>query len=45
MTTKEILIEQFTACYDENGWFVALKNAVKKGTICEIQKIFFAVKS
>jgi uncharacterized damage-inducible protein DinB len=28
MTTKEILIEQFTACYDENGWFVALKNAV-----------------
>jgi uncharacterized damage-inducible protein DinB len=29
MTTKEILIEQFTACYDENGWFVALKNAVK----------------
>jgi uncharacterized damage-inducible protein DinB len=29
MTTKEILLEQFTACYDENGWFVALKNAVK----------------
>src|SRR5215213_3768045 len=29
MTTKETLIEQFTACYDENGWFVALKNAVK----------------
>jgi uncharacterized damage-inducible protein DinB len=29
MTTKEILLEQFTACYDENGWFVALKNALK----------------
>lgn len=29
MTTKEILLEQFTACYDENGWFVALKNSVK----------------
>ena len=29
MTTKEILLEQFTACYDENGWFVAVKNAVK----------------
>lgn len=30
MTTKEILIEQFNACYDENGWFVALKNGLKK---------------
>jgi uncharacterized damage-inducible protein DinB len=29
MTTKEILLEQFTACYDENGWFVALKNALQ----------------
>jgi uncharacterized damage-inducible protein DinB len=29
MTTKEILLEQFTAAYDENGWFVALKNAVR----------------
>ena len=28
MTTKETLLKQFTACYDENGWFVALKNAV-----------------
>lgn len=27
--TKEILLEQFTACYDENMWFVALKNALK----------------
>ncbi|HEY0426290.1 MAG TPA: DinB family protein [Pyrinomonadaceae bacterium] len=32
MTTKEILLEQFTACYDENGWFVALKNALKNLT-------------
>ena len=29
MTTKEILLEQLTACYDENGWFVALKNALE----------------
>jgi len=28
MKTKEILLKQFTACYDENGWFVALKNAM-----------------
>jgi uncharacterized damage-inducible protein DinB len=28
MTAKEILLEQFTACYDENGWFVALRNAL-----------------
>ncbi len=32
MTTKEMLLEQFTACYDENGWFVALKNAVNNLT-------------
>ncbi len=32
MTTKETLLEQFTACYDENGWFVALKNAVNNLT-------------
>jgi uncharacterized damage-inducible protein DinB len=32
MTTKEILLEQFTACYDENGWFVALKNALENLT-------------
>jgi uncharacterized damage-inducible protein DinB len=32
MTTKEILLEQFTACYDENGWFVALKNALRNVT-------------
>jgi uncharacterized damage-inducible protein DinB len=29
MTTKEFLLEQFTVCYDENGWFVALKNALR----------------
>lgn len=28
MTAKQILLEQFTACYDENGWFVALENAL-----------------
>ena len=25
---KQILLEQFTACYDKNTWFVALKNAL-----------------
>jgi uncharacterized damage-inducible protein DinB len=29
MTTKEFLLEQLTVCYDENGWFVALKNALR----------------
>ena len=28
MTTKEILLEQLNVCFDENGWFVALKNAL-----------------
>ncbi len=28
MTTKELLLEQFNSCYDENGWFVALENAL-----------------
>jgi uncharacterized damage-inducible protein DinB len=35
MTTKEILLEQFTACYDENGWFVALKNALRNLSAAE----------
>jgi len=35
MTAKEILLEQFTACYDENGWFVALKNALRNLTADE----------
>jgi uncharacterized damage-inducible protein DinB len=28
MSLKSTLIEQFTACYDKNGWFVSLKNAI-----------------
>lgn len=32
MPIKKTLLEQFTACYDENDWFVALKNAVKNLT-------------
>lgn len=28
MTTKELLLKQFAAAYDKNGWFVALKNAL-----------------
>jgi uncharacterized damage-inducible protein DinB len=35
MTAKEILLEQFTACYDENGWFVALRNALRNLTADE----------
>lgn len=25
---KDLLLQQFANCYDENGWFVALKNAI-----------------
>lgn len=32
MRAKEFLIEQFNVCFDENGWFVALKNALKNLT-------------
>ena len=28
MTTKVLLLEHFTVAYDENGWFVALENAL-----------------
>jgi uncharacterized damage-inducible protein DinB len=28
MNAKKILHEQFSSCYDENRWFVALKNAL-----------------
>jgi uncharacterized damage-inducible protein DinB len=28
MSTKSILLGQFTACFDKNGWFVATKNAI-----------------
>ena len=26
--SKDVLIEQFTACYDENNWFVSLKTVL-----------------
>ena len=26
---KQILIRQFSSCYDENGWFVAVRNALE----------------
>jgi len=26
--TKEMLLEQFTSCFDKNGWFVATRNAI-----------------
>ena len=26
---KKTLLEQFTECYDENGWFVAVRNAIE----------------
>jgi uncharacterized damage-inducible protein DinB len=32
MTTKEILLKQFAAAYDKNGWFVALANALNNLT-------------
>ena len=32
MTPKQILLEQITAIYDQNGWFVALKNALNNLT-------------
>ncbi len=28
MTTKEFLLDQFITCYNDNGWFVALRNTV-----------------
>ena len=27
--TKEILLEQHNACYDQNNWFVAVKSALE----------------
>ena len=27
--TKQLLLEQFTECYDRNGWFVAVRNAIE----------------
>ena len=32
MTGKEILIDQLTMSFDENGWFVALKNGLRNLT-------------
>jgi len=32
MTAKEFLLDQFTSCYDVNGWFVALKNTLNNLT-------------
>ena len=29
MKLKDALLEQFDSCYDQNGWFVALKNAIQ----------------
>lgn len=26
---KETLVQQFSTCYDENGWFVAVRNALE----------------
>jgi uncharacterized damage-inducible protein DinB len=28
MSTKETLLEQFNTCFETNGWFVAVKNAI-----------------
>lgn len=28
VNVKELLIDQFTTCYDTNGWLVAAKNAI-----------------
>lgn len=28
MTIKTTLLEQFATCFEENGWFVAVKNAI-----------------
>ena len=32
---KDLLLEQFTACYDKNTWFVALKNTLEGVTADE----------
>lgn len=33
MNTKEILLKQFDRCYNENGWFVAVRNALDGVTV------------
>lgn len=32
---KDVLIDQFNKCYDKNGWFVAIRNAVDGITAAE----------
>ena len=32
MSTKSVLLGQFAACFDKNGWFVATKNAIANVT-------------
>lgn len=48
MTTKEILLEQSTAPYDENGWFVMSKNAPKNLTaeqaIWKTEKLGYSIR-
>jgi len=33
--TKEVLIEQFSSCFDQNAWFVALKNTLAGVTVSD----------
>lgn len=33
MTAKQILLEQFTACFDRNAWFVSVRNALDGLTV------------
>lgn len=28
MSLKETILDQFSTCYDENGWFVSVRNAI-----------------
>ena len=28
MSTKQVLLDQFDTCFETNGWFVAVKNAI-----------------
>lgn len=33
MEVKQTLLKQFDRCYDENGWFVAVRNAIEGVTV------------
>lgn len=35
MSTKDVLLEQFTACYDHSNWFVSLKAVLEGVTAAE----------